>query len=463
MYKINFIENTIAEKSIWTSSNDNDILKNIFESAIDASSDKKVAEDSKVVVILELPVGGSVSQFSIGETDDTLEVTILKYSLMLNPKALLFSGIKAGILDYNNDGPHTARGGIRLSECAKALAEYRKSHEQKENKKGEKENNAMTVIFNLPDFVSRDNVKHYSYCFERAGLNDLQYNITYFEFETKDSAKKKEEDYMKASSIIFSSRTHDRSSAAGGADNGSSAPTDSSSSQNPNSSANSHSRSFSSAETKHNSHNTNDKEDVEMQSKKDDEDEEDEHDDEDDVYTEDEVNNILMKEREKIDKVKGKYNERFEKTKLFFENREQRRATEINAKNEIINSQRGVLAKKEKEMQDKLSFFSKKYEDEMNKMKVELEMAKQAHSIAQQKLSVGASSKSPDFLSDTAAGRPKRTRKSRNVEETDKMVTTVSQTSSFDGGNGAHIPVAPPNTPFTIMGPALPNSDDEGL
>ena len=114
-------------------------------------------------------------------------------------------------------------------------------------------------------------------------------------------------------------------------------------------------------------------------------------------------------------------------------------------------------------MQAKLSFFSEKYEDEMNKMKVELEMAKQAHSIAQQKLSVGASSKSPDFLSDTAAGRPKRTRKSRNVEETDKMVTTVSQTSSFDGGNGAHIPVAPPNTPFTIMGPALPNSDDEGL
>ena len=98
-------------------------------------------------------------------------------------------------------------------------------------------------------------------------------------------------------------------------------------------------------------------------------------------------------------------------------------------------------------------------------MKVELEMAKQAHYIAQQKLlSAGASKSHPDFLSDIiAAPPPKRTRKSRNVEETDKMVTTVSQTSSFDGGNGAHIPVAPPNTPFTIMGPALPNSDDEGL
>ena len=161
--------------------------------------------------------------------------------------------------------------------------------------------------------------------------------------------------------------------------------------------------------------------------------------------------------------MKGKYNERFEKTKLFFENREQRRAAEINAKNEIINSQRGVLAKKQKEMQDKLSFFSKKYEDEMNKMKVELEMAKQAHSIAQQKLSANSKSH-PDFLPDTAAGPPKRTIKSRNVEEADKMTTTVSQTSSFDGGDKAHIPVAPPNTPFTcIMGPALPNSDDEGL
>ena len=99
VYKINFIENTVAEKSIWTSSNDDDILKNIFESAIDASSDKnKVAEDSKVVVVLELPVGGSVSQFSIGETDDTLEVTILKHSLMLNPKALLFLESKLGFL-----------------------------------------------------------------------------------------------------------------------------------------------------------------------------------------------------------------------------------------------------------------------------------------------------------------------------------------------------------------------------
>ena len=106
---------------------------------------------------------------------------------MLNPKALLYSGIKAGILDYMTDGPHTARGGIRLNECAKELAKYRKSHEKKANKKGEKENNAMTVIFNLPDFVSRENVKHYSYCFERSEFNELQYNITYFEFDTKDS------------------------------------------------------------------------------------------------------------------------------------------------------------------------------------------------------------------------------------------------------------------------------------
>ena len=38
-----------------------------------------------------------MSQYNIGDTDDTLEVEILKHSLMLQPKALLFSGIRAGI------------------------------------------------------------------------------------------------------------------------------------------------------------------------------------------------------------------------------------------------------------------------------------------------------------------------------------------------------------------------------
>ena len=62
-----------------------------------------------------------MSGYNVGDTDDILNAEILKHSLMLNPKALLFSGIQSGILDISTDGPLTARGGIRLAECSKAL------------------------------------------------------------------------------------------------------------------------------------------------------------------------------------------------------------------------------------------------------------------------------------------------------------------------------------------------------
>ena len=101
----------------------NDMLKNIFDeigSTGDSKSDgNEERSDSKVIIVLELPVGGSLSKYSIGDTDDVLEVEIRKHSLMLNPKALLFSGIQAGVLDEAVDGPRTARGGICLNECTK--------------------------------------------------------------------------------------------------------------------------------------------------------------------------------------------------------------------------------------------------------------------------------------------------------------------------------------------------------
>ena len=101
VYKVDFLESKIAATNVWSATNSNDFLKSIIKereleaqnSTIGTNSKTK----SKIIVVLELPVGGQVSQYNIRNTDDTLEVEILKHSLMLHPKALLFSGIRAGI------------------------------------------------------------------------------------------------------------------------------------------------------------------------------------------------------------------------------------------------------------------------------------------------------------------------------------------------------------------------------
>ena len=170
----------------------------------ESTAPKSRKKDSKIIVVLELPVGGSVSKYSIGESDDTLEIVIAKHSLMLNPKALLFSGIETGALNEQIDGPLTARGGIRLNECSKALNEYQ-TLQNKNTNAGGVSHNEMSLKFNLPDYVSRENVIHYSYCFQQSQLFQLQYNITYFEFETKDSnVDIKDDPFMKGSSMFFS-------------------------------------------------------------------------------------------------------------------------------------------------------------------------------------------------------------------------------------------------------------------
>ena len=131
---------------------------------------------------------------------------------MLNPKALLFSGIRAGILNNATDGPTTARGGIRLFQYAEALQKYKKLEQQQFNKltssNKNKEKNVLYLTFNLPEFVDRESALYYSYCFEPRDDNPLQYAIAYFEFDVK-SAKMKEEEEDKSTkmdSMIFSSQ-----------------------------------------------------------------------------------------------------------------------------------------------------------------------------------------------------------------------------------------------------------------
>ena len=120
VYKVGFHENEILQHNVWAGTGADDILKNIIDETKNGAPAAQ-KNDSKVIIVLELPVGGQVSGYNVGDTDDILNVEILKHSLMLNPKALSFSGIQSGILDISTDGPLTARGGIRLAECSKAL------------------------------------------------------------------------------------------------------------------------------------------------------------------------------------------------------------------------------------------------------------------------------------------------------------------------------------------------------
>ena len=112
VYKIDFLESKIAATNFWYATNSNDFLKSIIEEreleAQNSTNGTRSKAESKIIVVLELPVEGQVSQYNIGDTDDTLEVEILKHSLMLHPKALLFFGIRAGILNEAKDGPETA-------------------------------------------------------------------------------------------------------------------------------------------------------------------------------------------------------------------------------------------------------------------------------------------------------------------------------------------------------------------
>ena len=96
VYKIDFLENDVEKQSVWMGKTTDDILENIIVGVEKKSSEKK---ESKVIVVLELPSGGEVTKFCIGDTENELEVQIRKHSLMLHPQALLFSGIEAGFLD----------------------------------------------------------------------------------------------------------------------------------------------------------------------------------------------------------------------------------------------------------------------------------------------------------------------------------------------------------------------------
>ena len=176
VYKVDF-HNT-QHSSLWTSvRSEQDALNAIYRAVshqTNKQSNKKgrtshfsnqqdndhnMHSESKIIVVLELPSGGAVNRFYIDKSnDDVLHLDIMKHSLMLNPDAIAFAGIKSNIFDKSTDGPNTHRGCVRLNECAKALHAFKRKMELSN---ASSKSNIVTVSINLPEPVSREHIKHF--------------------------------------------------------------------------------------------------------------------------------------------------------------------------------------------------------------------------------------------------------------------------------------------------------------
>ena len=71
VYQIDFLENDAEQQAVWSGKTPEDILENIVNGA-----GKTRKKDSRVIVVLELPSGGEIIKYFIGNTDDKLEVQI---------------------------------------------------------------------------------------------------------------------------------------------------------------------------------------------------------------------------------------------------------------------------------------------------------------------------------------------------------------------------------------------------
>ena len=378
VYKLEFLEELVK----WTGDKD-DILDSIIQqSKMDFNkNEKEKKREVKVIVVVELPIGGVVSSYNVGDSDDTLNVEIQKHSLMLNPKALLFSGIQADIFDPNTDGPSTDRGGIRLNECAKALELYRKQEMKlkSDKKDGKAGINTMSLTFILPDFVDRKSMQYYSYCFQQTASNDMQYAIAYFEMNTK-KAKKETNESTSASSMIFSNQPssgNDDDNNNGGR-GGQQQPAQNPTNQQyqpsfpPNFSS---SNSRSSHQDKENcrptsystnfpiwnhssSSSNNMNTDVTMEEQEDSGHDEYEEDEEPLIYSKSHLQSMLSESEAKVKKCKSKYSQKLKETlgqvkeqKEKFIKHESKRMEVIAAKDGVIQAQNAALKKRNEKLQ----------------------------------------------------------------------------------------------------------------
>ena len=90
---MDFSGNDVDVQNMWsTASDENDFITSVLKSASQNEGRNKKKDERKVIVVFELPSGGEVSKYCVGETNDSLEVQVRKHGLMLHPQALLFLG-----------------------------------------------------------------------------------------------------------------------------------------------------------------------------------------------------------------------------------------------------------------------------------------------------------------------------------------------------------------------------------
>ena len=450
VYKLEFLEESVK----WTGDKD-DILDSIIQqSKMDFNeNEKEKKREVKVIVVVELPIGGVVSSYNVGDSDDTLNVEIQKHSLMLNPKALLFSGIQAGIFDPNTDGPSTDRGGIRLNECAKALELYRKQEMKlkPDKKDGKAGINTMSLTFILPDFVDRKSMQYYSYCFQQTASNDMQYAIAYFEMNTK-KAKKETNKSTSASSMIFSNQPssgNDDDNNNGGR-GGQQQPAQNPTNQQyqpsfpPNFSS---SNSRSSHQGKENcrfpiwnhssSSSNNMNNDVTMEEQEDSGHDEYEEDEEPLIYSKSHLQSMLSESEAKVKKCKSKYSQKLKETlgqvkeqKEKFIKHESKRMEVIAAKDGVIQAQNAALKKRN----EKLQQMEANYLAMQKRLDGALKVSDSYLSLCQKPRMIHTHSGFNSLIDAAASATPSKRIRSEKKEKrsTDEDASSTGSSSSYD-------------------------------
>lgn len=189
-YRVDF-HHLYDSRPLWSSNaSEKEKVKALLHNASSFSSGKSHGSsmqhtshlgDSKVIVVLELPSGGEVSQFAVdGDEDNELTVKVNKHQLTFNPHAITFAGISCGILSAKTDGPETARGGVRVNECGRALKKMQMDNKVENNGKF-----SFPVHIKLPASVDVSSCKHFTHCFDKSEDNPMQQVFSYWEWDVK--------------------------------------------------------------------------------------------------------------------------------------------------------------------------------------------------------------------------------------------------------------------------------------
>lgn len=191
-------------------SNEN-ILKQILLDAKSSSQSngtllERKIEDKKVVVILELPSGGTVPKYSLENDNSVLTIQIKKHPLQFSAAAIQIAGMETGVI---KDEFGSARGQARQLACNKALEPFFNAKSTKNQ-----------ISIDLEAVVDPKSLREFTYCFSTSKENPMQCAIVYFEADLLEEVKTDDADnFTKASSVKFQDEEEGGSGFSGANDN----------------------------------------------------------------------------------------------------------------------------------------------------------------------------------------------------------------------------------------------------